>query len=93
MGEQQGLHVAKGDNQVGRFNSGQGIRCFCQNCGSAVWFESIEFPDIVGIPLGAIDSGNPPPPEMHLWVSSKPDWCNILDTLPQHDTFPSEHSE
>ena len=88
MGEAKGLKVAKGEQLVGRFNSGRGIRSFCQNCGSAVWFESIDFPEIVGIPLGVIDTGAPPPPEMRLWVSSKPDWCTILDTLPQYEQGP-----
>ncbi len=73
---------------LGRFDSGRGIRCFCPQCGSPVWFESKDFPEIVGIPLGVIDEGEVPPPEMHLWVSSKPDWCVINDDLPKISESP-----
>ena len=90
MGEQMSLNMSQGEDCIAKFNSGRGIRCFCRLCGTPVWFESIDFPEIVGIPLGVIDSGDVPPPEMHLWVSSKPDWCNITDALPQHETHPTE---
>jgi len=33
-------------------------------------------------------SGAIPAPEMHLWVKSRPDWCSILDDLPQHQADP-----
>ena len=73
---------------VGTFNSGKGIRNFCSKCGSPVWFESLDHPEIVGIPLGVLDSDDVPPPEMHIWVSSKPGWCSISDGLPEYDTLP-----
>ncbi len=79
----------QGEKHVGRFDSGRGIRCFCRACGAPVWFESIEYPDIVGIPLGVIDRGEIPPPEMELWVRSKPDWCpSDGEGLPQFDRGP-----
>ena len=70
-----------------RFDSGGGIRCFCSSCGSPVWFESKEDEDIVMLPLGVLDDGNIPSPDMHIWVTSKPGWCAIHDELPQHDTY------
>ncbi len=73
---------------IGRFDSGHGIRCFCPDCGSPVWFESKDYPDIIGIPLGVIDTGNIPIPEMHLWVQSKPDWCSINDDKPRFSSGP-----
>lgn len=90
MGDRQSIKLDSEQHQIGRYNSGRGIRCFCQQCGSAVWFESLDFPDVVGVPLGVIDSGAPPIPEMHLWVGSKPDWYDISDALPQHETHPFE---
>ena len=92
MGERTSIELTGDQQQIGQYNSRRGIRCFCQKCGAAVWFESLEFPDVVGIPLGVLDSGTPPIPEMHLWVSSKPDWYPILDELPQHQTHPFEES-
>jgi len=88
MADASDLQVTPSDVPVGRFNSGRGIRCFCSACGSPVWFESIDYPDIIGIPLGVIDSGGHPAPEMHLWVQSKPAWYEILDDLKQHEEGP-----
>lgn len=73
---------------VKKFNSGKGLRCFCGNCGSPVWFESLDHAAIVAIPLGVLDDGDIPTPEMHIWTRSKPDWCAITDSLPQHETYP-----
>lgn len=67
-----------------KFDSGRGLRCFCPTCGSPLWFQSLDYPDIVAVPLGVIDDGDVPPPEMHIWVRSKPGWCSITDELPQH---------
>ena len=79
---------AAGDLPITRFDSGRGLRCFCTECGSPVWFESKEFPEIVGIPLGIIDSGDVPAPEMHLWVQSKPGWCAVAANLPRLSAGP-----
>lgn len=70
--------------ELSKFDSGKGLRCFCARCGSPLWFQSLDYPDIVAIPLGVIDKGEIAPPEMHIWVQSKPDWCSITDGLPQH---------
>ena len=75
-------------DMAGSFDSGRGIRRFCQTCGSPVWFESKEFPDIVGIPLGVLDSGVVPQPAMHLWTTSKPEWCVIHDGLTKLERGP-----
>lgn len=88
MADATHVEVSKESSPVGRYNSGRGIRCFCTACGSPVWFESIDFPDVVGIPLGVLDDDDLPPPEMHLWVDSNPSWCLILDGLPQHRRGP-----
>lgn len=78
----------KTDGAVTRFDSGGGIRCFCAACGSPVWFESKQDDDVVMIPLGALDNGRVPAPDMHIWVSSRPGWCAIHDELPQYETYP-----
>lgn len=88
MAETSKLSVNSSDAGVSKFNSGRGNRCFCSNCGSALWFESIEYPEITAIPLGALDKSELPKPEMHIWIQSKPTWCSINDDLPQHKTYP-----
>ncbi|UAA39319.1 GFA family protein [Paraneptunicella aestuarii] len=70
--------------EVGKYPSGKGLRCFCQQCGSPVWYESHENDKIWGIPLGVLDSGNIPAPKKHIWMSSNPDWCEVNDQLPKY---------
>lgn len=88
MAESSQLTITTETARVSKFNSGRGIRCFCSQCGSPLWFESIDHPEIVAIPLGVLDNADVPAPDMHLWVKSKPDWCAINDELPQHDGNP-----
>ena len=88
MAESSCLKITSENAEISRFNSGLGIRCFCSRCGSPLWFESIDHPEIVAIPLGVLDDADVPAPDMHLWIQSKPEWCTITDDLPQHDTHP-----
>lgn len=93
IAERSKLTVDSPGSRVKKFNSGRGLRCFCTTCGSPVWFESLDYPEIVAIPLGVLDDGDIPTPDMHLWTQSKPKWCTINDKLPQHKTNPQETSE
>ncbi len=79
-------HLERGD--VSKYDSGRGLRCFCSNCGSPLWFESKDFPEIVMLPLGVFEDGPVPQPEMHIFVDSRPEWCVIRDDLPQHRLYP-----
>ena len=91
MARRQDIHwTTRGT--VTRFDSGGGIRCFCSTCGSPVWFESKEDLDTLMLPLGVLDAADVPPPRMHMWVSSKPQWCAIHDDLPQHQTNPGNRA-
>ena len=73
---------------VTKYNAGKGNRVFCSTCGSPLWFEPEKLPQFRGIPLGVIDAGDVPNPEMHVWTRSKVSWAPISDDLPQYDTHP-----
>lgn len=89
MGERAKIDVTTSLESLEKYDSGRGQRCFCTRCGSPIWFESHDYPEIVAIPLGVLDDGDVPPPEMHIFVDSKPGWCAITDDLPAHETYPS----
>ncbi len=93
MAKSANLDVTTSEKTLARYDSGRGLRCFCTRCGAPVWFESKDFPDIIAIPLGVLDDGEIPSPEVHIWVTSKPDWCNICDDLPQHSRYPEQSHE
>lgn len=84
------LAVTSSDARISKFDSGRGIRCFCSRCGSPVWFESLDFPEIIAIPLGVLDDGDIQAPQMHIWTRSQPSWSTIDDDLPQHLTDPQQ---
>ena len=88
MAKTTALELTSSSAGISKFNSGRGFRCFCSSCGSPLWFESLDYPEITAIPLGALDEGEIPEPQMHLWVQSIPKWCAITDALPQHQTNP-----
>ncbi len=90
MAKTTDLSVLTPEASISRYDSGQGIRCFCTSCGSPVWFESKDYPAITGIPLGALDGGDAPPPEMNLWTDSKPPWCTIDSSLNSFTNGPDE---
>lgn len=90
MAESAQLAITSEAASIAQYDSGRGVRCFCSNCGSPLWFKSLDDPEIVAIPLGVLDDSDIPPPEKHLWVKSKPAWCAITDKLPQFETHPSE---
>ncbi len=88
MANAEALQHDSAADGVSKFNSGHGLRCFCANCGSPVWFESLDYPEIVAIPLGVLDAGDVPAPTMHLWTNSKPSWCTLDDNLDKHPQGP-----
>jgi len=73
---------------VTKYDSGGGSRVFCTSCGSPVWYEPADLMQFRGIPLGAIDDGDVPVPQMHVWTRSKVPWVSVADDLPQHETHP-----
>jgi hypothetical protein len=90
MAKRSKIEFSTSDKSISKFDSGKGLRCFCTTCGSPVWFESLDYPQIIAIPLGVIDDGELPPAEMHIWVRSKRGWCAIVDDLPQYETNPRQ---
>ena len=59
------------------------VRKFCSDCGSRVFEESLGMDDIYMFNTGSLDDQSVFKPEIHYWVSSKPEWYLIADKLPQ----------
>jgi hypothetical protein len=82
------LKVIQSQASVTRYDSGGGLRAFCSSCGCPLWYEPTNLPQFRGVPLGAIDEGDVPMPEMHVWIRSRVFWLSVNDDLPQHETHP-----
>lgn len=75
------------ETEVVKYDAGSGgLRAFCGDCGSPLWFEPADSPALRGIALGSIDEGYVAAPDSHWWVRSNPDWEVIFDDLPCFQT-------
>lgn len=59
-------------------------RGFCGTCGSSLFFETDEEPDVVDIATSTLDRVDELAPSYHIWVDSKLAWVRIDDGLPAH---------
>ena len=60
-------------------------RSFCSRCGSNLFFEPDETPDLLWVAAGGFDSDPELRPSGHIFVGSKAPWFDISDDLPQHE--------
>ena len=71
--------LTKYESSIGEF------RCFCKICGSNIYTEFSKYPDILGFPLGTLDTDPQVKAGRHVFVGSKATWYDITDELPQHN--------
>jgi hypothetical protein len=64
-------------------SSSSGIRHFCLDCGSSLFFERVSS-SLLGIFVGALDDSDMFKPTMHICLSAKQDWLDLSDGLPGH---------
>jgi hypothetical protein len=82
--------ITKGDEYIKRFHrSKETTSCFCNHCGSMLYGEKPSI-GMVHIRFGALNNSPKQLPQAHMHVSSKPDWYDILDSLPQFAEFPPQ---
>jgi len=63
-------------------------RSFCSVCGSALPCLQAEGKLLV-VPAGSLDTAVPNKPDAHLFVASKANWDERLESLPKMETYPS----
>lgn len=63
-------------------------RMFCGNCGSPIFSKNAALPGIYRLRIGTLDTPLDVRPAAHIYASSKADWFEILDGLPQYDALP-----
>lgn len=80
------LLITKGKTRTYR-SSSSGIRHFCAECGSSLFFER-STKSLHGIFVGALDDPSLFKPTMHICLSSKQDWLSLSDGLPRYKKKP-----
>lgn len=85
--------ILKGLDLLSAFNSSENVtKYFCSTCGSPLHSTYLDRPDVIGIPLGALE-GVESSPEAHIFVGSKATWYQISDNLPQYLEWPGSESQ
>lgn len=60
---------------------------FCRKCGSPITSKNPADPDNVRVRIGTIDSAIAERPTAHIFATSKADWEEICDDLPQYPSY------
>lgn len=86
--KEKSFNFVSGENNLSAFkNTNEQTKYFCKTCGSPIMSKSSGSPDTIRIRLGTIESDITERPEAHIFVSSKANWENISDNLPQYDEY------
>ena len=85
--------LLSGESQLAEYKSSDNVtKHFCRQCGSPLHSSYENKPDILGIPLGALD-GVAAEIEAHIFVDSKASWYSINDSLPQYAAWPGSEAK
>lgn len=77
-----------GQNTIKFYESSPGEhKGFCSECGSSLVTRFDSNPDVIGFPLGTLDSDPGVKAERHVFVGSKAPWYDITDSLPQYKEY------
>lgn len=87
--------VAKADLKItgspkvyhdGDTDSGNPVeRYFCEVCGSPIYSALPGQPDVVYLKTGTMDDTSKFSPMFHVWCSTKQDWVDLAEGVPQMD--------
>lgn len=75
------------DNLTAYPSSETQTKLFCTTCGSPIMSKNTLNPDVIRIRLGTIESDIKEHPKAHIFSSSKANWEEISDNLPQYDEY------
>ncbi|WP_420429744.1 GFA family protein [Algiphilus sp.] len=84
------LRWLSGEPQVAvyHFPETRHVRSFCTVCGSAL--PTLQMNGALGVvPAGSLDTDVPVRPQGHIFMDSRANWDEQLETLPQFGSFPT----
>jgi hypothetical protein len=74
------------------YSSAIARKSFCSRCGSALITTYDDRPDVIGLPLAALEPAPDVTPVAHIFVESKCASYHIADNLPQYAQWPGSES-
>ena len=86
--EEKNFKIISGKGNLTEYESDQGqYKYFCKKCGSPIISKNNSHPGTVRVRLGTIETEIKEKPEAHIFVSSKANWEEINDDLPQYNLY------
>ena len=79
--------VSGADSLTGYESTPGQTKYFCKTCGSPILSKTESKPEQVRVRLGTIDSDIVERPMAHIFVTSKANWEEIADGLPQYEGY------
>jgi hypothetical protein len=76
--------VAGDDLLKSYFSSEKKKRVFCANCGSPVFSQRIDKPEVLRLRVGTVTSGEIPSPGYQIYCESTSDWFVLSDDIPKY---------
>ncbi|WP_439136074.1 GFA family protein [Pseudomaricurvus sp.] len=67
------------------FSSPNKKRVFCSNCGSPLYSQRTDHPEIIRLRLGTVTEGKIPEPGYEIYCESKSDWFEVSDLRPGYE--------
>jgi hypothetical protein len=87
--EQAELRFVSGEDNLTAYESPPGnFKYFCKTCGSPMMGKNDNmYPGRLRLRLGTIDSKVSERPVAHIFATSKADWDEICDGLPEYESY------
>ena len=83
--QKSNLKIVQGENLLqAYFASPNKKRVFCKICGSPVWSERLDKPEVVRLRVGLINEEISTQVSSHAFVTSKVKWYSICDSAHQY---------
>ena len=86
----ESFSLIKGEELIKTYSENGIHRHFCSICGSQLFTSRDAFPDFYSIRVGLLNDPINPTKKLHVYVSSKAKWDEILDHHPQFETMPDK---
>lgn len=86
--DRKNFHFILGADELSGYESPPGqTKYFCKTCGSPIISKNTTRPNTLRIRLGTIESDIIERPSAHIFVTSKANWEEIMDDLPQFESY------
>lgn len=82
-----------GEDNLSAYRSSENVtKYFCKSCGSPLISTYTDAPAVIGIPLGGLEGDIDGAAEAHIFTGSKASWYDIVDAIPQFETWPESEA-